>query len=129
MKINSINDINKLSSVLGGDETSHIMIQLIDLIEQKKILSNEASEEIFNLIGYLGCGSTLNEQACLKVLAWIKKEYNPYNKNLLDCMSAILANLPCNEAFNFIRDRIINAETEYEKAEFIDMAHEIGIKT
>ncbi|EPR71060.1 hypothetical protein [Cyclobacterium qasimii] len=127
MKLRNINDIQSLPSVLGLKELNQYLIQLIEILENDNTISQaQAAEEINNLISYQCFNEEgLSEETSLKILNWIKSNYEPQNKDSIECNSGSLANLNCYGVEEFINERIEKSNWEFEKNELVDCLKEI----
>jgi hypothetical protein len=130
MKLNRIQDIDKLPSVLDIDEVNYYLIQLVDVIRKTNTAPNVGAEAINNLISYQGCNEEgLSLEVSHKILEYIEETYNPENKDSVDWNIGNLTNLTCIEAKEFLNKRLVDSKSEYEKREILEALSEIKIKT
>ena len=130
MKLESIHDIDKLPSVLDVEDVSKRLIELVAVIRNCKLEPVEGAETINYLISYQAYNQTgLSLEASLVVLDWIKETYDANNKELIDWNSGNLANLSCQEAKDFIEDRLKQEISAFERQELVDALNEIDVRT
>ncbi|MFC1580282.1 hypothetical protein ACFL4N_05155 [Thermodesulfobacteriota bacterium] len=131
MKLKTIQDINNLPTVLDIQEVNKRLIEIVEVIRNTpRIKILDAAEAINDLI----CSQAHNEEGLsvktsLILLDWIKEVYDPNDNELLNCLSANLANLNCLEAKIFIESLIRDSTSEYEKNELIESLKEMRINT
>lgn len=128
MKLDKIQDLRDLPSVLTGEETSRYMIELIEVIRRDHIDVYLAGDTINDLIGYLGECAELDHHASLAIFIWTKATYDSSDKEIVYTASCNLANSNCEEAVAFIKEKVLNPDNEYEYGEFKETADELEIK-
>lgn len=126
MKLEKIQDIEKLPSVLDIEEVSLRLVELVDVIRSNNTCPLESAEAINDLISYQGYNDTgLSVRASEVVLNWIKEVYNPLHKELIGYCIANLANLTCAEAKDFLQERLGLALTDAEREDIKEALREI----
>ncbi len=130
MKLESIQDIEKLPSVLNVEETNRHLIELIAIIKKTHLGYVESAEAINYLISCQEYNETgLTVETSKLILDWIKEIYNPNNRDLIKWISGNLANLTCQAAKDFIGNRLNLTISEFERQELIEALTEIKVKT
>ena len=129
MELKTIQDIERLPSVLSGEEVSHYMVELVEIIERDDIEVLIAGDAINDFISYLGEGEELDQNASLAIFKWTEATYDSSNKEIVCIATFNLANSNCEEAISFIKSRVANPSNDYEYSEFKETADELGIKT
>jgi hypothetical protein len=130
MKLATIQDIDKLPSVLDIKKVEKYLVELVELIRSTNVGALEGAEAINNLISYQGYNEVgLSVETSRAVLEWIKETYDEKNNDLVMWNSGNLANLTCKEAKEFIENRLKETEAEFERKELVETLEEIEIKT
>lgn len=129
MKLDKIQDLRDLPSVLTGEETSRYMIELIEVIKRDHIDVYLAGDAINDLLSYLGECEVLDHDASLAIFKWTKATYDSSDKEIVYKAGCNLSSSNCEEAIAFIEEKVLNPDNEYEYCEFKETADELGIKT
>ena len=130
MKLETLQDIEKLPSVIDVEEVSLRLVELVEVIQRQNVSPLEGAEAINDLISYQGCNETgLSIEASKVIFDWIKEVYDPSDKELIECNIANLANLTCMEAEEFLRDRLNLSNSDFERKEIEGALDEINTKT
>ena len=130
MKLATIQDIDKLPSVLDIEDVDKYLLELVEVIRSTNVGAQEGAEAINNLISYQGYNEVgLSVETSRVVLDWIKETYDGTNNDLVMWNSGNLANLTCIEAKEFIENRLKKSGSEFERKELVETLEEIEIKT
>jgi len=123
----NIKDIDKLPSVLPIEEVNLYMGQLLDVINSdSSINSLDAAVSISDLISFQGYNKEgLSFEISMKILNWIKRNYDSSNLELTDYCLSNLANLTCKEAIDYLKHILASASTEWERKEISQALDEI----
>jgi hypothetical protein len=122
VELKSIQDLDKLPSVIESDKLNQYLIQLIDLIDNNSDITDIKGAELINdLIAYqsknhIGIGN----KASQIILDWIKKNYNPDSQKAIEYNTENLAYLNCDGVIEFIQKRLESPNSEFEKYELED---------
>lgn len=129
-KISDLCDLDKIPSVLSSDELDSYMVELLEYIESNsKLTALQGATAINNLLGYLAYGEKgLSVQVSKRILNLIKKTYNSNDFELVDCLSANLANLTCAEARDYLVYLINVSTNDREKNELKGALEEIFVE-
>lgn len=119
-KIKLLSDLKAIPTVLTGVEVNNYIMQVLDLSEFNSD-SVEVCDAINDLIGSQEFASDgLTEQVSLRLLEWIKSNYDSSNSELMECCSANLVCLKCAGVEEYLEERISMATNPVEQAELRD---------
>ena len=125
---NSIDDIQKLPSVLEVEKVSAYLVLLVTILNRDRIDSLKGAEAINDLISLQSHNeSGLSVDASEYVLGWIKENYDSDNQHLVSYQAANLANLTCIEAESYLELLIEKATSGKEREELKGALSEIDI--
>ena len=112
------------------EEVSQYLIQLVDIIKNTNTNPIAGAESINNLISYQGYNEGgLSIEARLKILKYVKETNDPGNRESVDWNTANLANLTCIEAKEFMKKRLSESISLFERQELTGALSEIEIET
>jgi len=90
----------------------------------------DCAQAINYLISYQAYNqSGLSLNASHKILDWTKEIYDANNKELIEWNSANFANLTCQEAKDFINERLKKEITAFERQELTEALTEIRVRS
>ena len=127
MILKTINDIEKLPSVIEITELNNYLLQLLRILDSDSKISKSKGAEIINdLISYQGSNERgLNNEVSLAILEWIKINYDSESEESIGWNSGNLANLNCAGVIEFIEESMNKSNSEFEKKELMDCLNDI----
>ncbi|MFM2476223.1 hypothetical protein [Celerinatantimonas sp. MCCC 1A17872] len=127
--LNTIEDVERLPSVLDIEEVSRLLLELIPLLQHSSLSPAQGADMIDELLfaqAYNETGITI--EASHAVLAWLQTVYDPTDEAFIDACASNLANLTCPAAEAFIQQRLASSDNAFECQQLKEALAEIKVR-